>query len=494
MNARSIAMAALLGLCALASKAEAEPPGEVAESDTYTIRIFYDISMVDDVPLMMAEAEAAWVDLVEGHQLSPPLTMFGDVVDVGFDVLLDTEIPGVGTYEVLGDSPDTAITDCPTLAWFNPWAAPTEEMLTMTMHHLLARQCLRAVDCIEPYKPAYDMFAVAYGYYYMGLDHPYWLSSELPAFQSMPWKSLDYVGASSDMDDVFYAYGSALFALFLDEVYGAGDGALLNSTWDRTAQDGTILTWTGPFATADVENEPDFLDAIAAELEEQSSSFDEAFLEFVEWRYFLGADDDGAHSPSAADWTGGEVTRDILLAADDLPVEDKGCENRVAEYGSNYIEIDVTALDPEVSLDFEFDGNPETSWWAGLFLIPEDGAATVQPFEMGDEFSGETSVGDPTAFSQIVIAVANLSDGEHDGDAEQWGTATGDFTYSITGPAGSDSDTDVDSDTDSDSDSDTDSDAGAEPTGSSNDGGCSCRAVDETSDVSLLALLTDTFM
>jgi hypothetical protein len=473
MNARHFAIAALLAVLTLSAEARGEPPGEVAESDLYPIRVFYELSMEDAVAGVIAEAEAAWVDLIEGAQLPPPLTMFGDTVGEGFDLLIDTEIPGVGMYDVLGDQPDTPAADCPTLAYFNPFAASTEGMLTMTMHHLLSRQCLRAVDCIEPYKPAYDMFAVAYGYHYMGLDHPYWLPMELPAFQSMPWKSLDYVGSSSDTNDIFYAYGSALFTLFLDEMYGAADGALLKPIWDRTAQDGTILTWSGPFVTTDVDNEPDFLDAIAAELEDQGSSFDEAFLEFVEWRFFLGADDDGAHSSFAADWVGGEVTRDIVLTADDLPVEDKGCENRVAEYGANYIEIDPTDLDPEVALDFEFDGNEETSWWVGLFLIPDSGAATVEPFTMDDDFSGTHSLADPTAYSKIVIAVANLSDGDHDGDASEWGTANGDFTYSVTGP---EAPQDAGPDADADADADTDADAGPDAGSSGGDDGCGCRS------------------
>jgi hypothetical protein len=485
MSARQIAVAALLAVCALSAEAKGEPPGEVAESDLYPIRVFYEASSIDAVPGVIAEAEAAWVDLIEGAELPPPLTLFDTTVGDGFDILLDTEIAGVGTYEVLGDHPDTPAADCPTLAWFNPWASPSEEMLTMTMHHLLARQCLRAIDCIEPYKPAYDMFTVAYGYHYMGLDHPYWLSAELPAFQSLPWKSLDYVGATPE--EAFYAYGSALFTLFLDEVYGAADGALLKSIWDRTVQDGTILTWMGPIVTADVDNEPDFLDAIAAELEDQSSSFDEAFLEFVEWRFFLGADDDGAHSAYAADWGGGEVARDIVHTAADLPVEDKGCENRVAEYGANYIELDPSDLDPGVVLDFEFDGNDETRWWVGLFLIPESGAATVEPFEMANDFSGEHTLADPTAHESIVMAIANLSDGDHDGDASEWTTAFGDFTYSISGPDG---DADTDSDSDADTDADTDADAGPDAGGSGGSDSCGCRSAgSDTGSSSLLGLL-----
>jgi hypothetical protein len=465
MDARKFSVVVLLAVCVLSAEAKGEPPGDMAESSLYPIRIFYESSLVGEVPGIMAEAEDAWADLIVDAQLPPPLTLFGTTVDVGFDIVLDTAIPGLSTYEVVGDHPGTTTADCPTLAWFNPSASTSNDMLTMTIHHLLARQCLRAVDCIEPFRPAYDMFAVAYGYHYMGLDHPYWLSSELPVFQSMPWESIDYVGSGME---VYYAYGSALFTLFLDEMYGAADGALLKSIWERTAQDGTILTWLGPDITTDVDNEPDFLDAIAAELEDQASTFNEAFIEFVEWRFFIGADDDGAHSDYAPDWAGGEVARDAELTAADLPMEDADCANPVAEYGANYIEIDLAGLDPEIALDFTFNGNKETCWWVGLFLIPPSGAATVQPFDMTDDYSGEYTLEDPAVYERIVIAIANLSDGDHDGDASDWTTAFGDFTYSITDAEDPEDDAGTNGDTD----------AGADAGSSGGNSGCGCRSVD----------------
>jgi len=475
---RSIALATVL---LVASGAAAEPPGEVSESTDYPIRIFYDESMSEVVAQTLAEAEAAWEDAVVLRGLPAPLTMFGDTVGEGFDVLLSMEIAGVGTYEVLGDHPATSITDCPTLAWFNPLAAPTDEMVTMTMHHLLTRQSLRAVECIEPYRPTYDMFAVTYGIHYMGADHPYWLPYELPGFQALPWKSLDYGGMTAD--DIWYPYGSALFTWFLDETFGDGDATMLIDVWERAAQDGTIESWDGPFAYSDVENEPDVLDAIAAELEEQGSSFDEAFVEFVEWRFFIGADDDGAHSPMAADWTGGEVAREIVLGADDLPVVNQVPENPVSEYGATYIEIETANLTDLEELVVELFPDAETAWWAGLFLIGESGPATVQEVEIDDGFGSGTVEG-PAGYERVVIALANLGDGDHDLDAADW--APDDFGYSIGWP-GADGDSDTDADTDADADADSGVDAGA--SGKSDDS-CGCRFLGHRStDAGLFAVL-----
>ena len=487
MCAKLFAIAVLTVMCAVSFEARAEPPGDVLASGSYPIRIFYQDDTADFAAGALEQAEAAWADAIDVVGMTPPLRMVADQVEEGFDVGLDLELPGVGTYEVLGNHDDTTQADCPTLAWFNPLASPSAEILTMTMHHLLTRQSLRAVDCIEPFKPAYDMFAVAFGVYYMGPDHPYWMAYELPAFQASPWKSIDYLGTTAE--EAFYAYGCALFTLFLDETFGAGDGVLLQDIWNLTAQDGVITSWSGPMVTADVDNEPDYLDAIAATLEDEGSSFDEAFIEFVEWRFFMGADDDGAHSSHAADWTGGETTRDSTHGASDLPAIDVGCANNVAEYGSTYIQVDPSGLDGVDELTFEFDGNPEKSWWAGLFLIPETGAASVEEIELTDEYAGELVLPDPSSHSQIIMAVANLGDGEHDADDDDTSTFNGDFTYSITWPgADADSDTDSDADTDTDADADGDADGGAAD--SEDSSGCGCRATGRaTAPISLTASL-----
>ena len=56
MGARIVAVAALAWLLGVPSVGVAEPPGDVTESDTYPIRIFYDSSMADVVPQTLALA------------------------------------------------------------------------------------------------------------------------------------------------------------------------------------------------------------------------------------------------------------------------------------------------------------------------------------------------------------------------------------------------------------------------------------------------------
>jgi hypothetical protein len=446
--------------------AAAEPPGDVAESSLYPIRIFHEEELAGSVEEVIAASDAAWEHLVIDVGMPAPLTLFGEIAGNGFDVVLDGGLPGAGTYEILGDNPATAAADCAVLAYLNPLAMSVEGMLEMTVHHLLARNALHAVDCIERYRPAYETFAVALGVHYPGAEaHPYWLPYELPGFQKQPWRSLDWAGSSS-ATDVWYAYGTALFALFVDEVWGDGDGALLPDIWARSAQDGTIVATSGPMAQADVENEPDYLDALAAAFEELGTTFDEAFARFVEWRFFVGADADGGHSEAAATWFGGEVSREALLVAGDLPVVDAPAAHPLSEYGAGYIDIDPAGLDG--SLDVGFAGNPDSAWWAGLFLIPDGAPAVIAPLTLEDG-AGDVEIPQPGNYRKIVLAVANLGDEQHDADLQDWSSANGDYTYSVTGPGSGDADTDTDDDTDSDEGSGADAD--------SSDGGCGCRSV-----------------
>jgi hypothetical protein len=458
--------AALLAAAAAAGPAAAEPPGDVAESELYPIRAFHGEGWADYAAEVVTAAEAAWEHLVIDVGMPAPLTLFGTDVGSGFDVVLDGSLPGAGTYEILADNPATAAADCAVLAYLNPLAMSVDGMLEMTIHHLMSRNVLHAVDCIEQYRPAYETFAVAFGVLYMGAaDHPYWLPYELPGFQKQPWRSLDWAGGSS-ATDVWYAYGTALFALHVDEVHGAGDGALLPGIWARAAQDGTIVATNGPMAQADVDNEPDYLDAFAAAFEELGTTFDEAFVRFVEWRFFVGADADGGHSEAAATWVGGEVSREALLAAGDLPVVDAPAAHPLSEYGASYIDIDPAGLAEPLSIGFA--GNPDSAWWAGLFLIPGGVPATVEELTLTDG-AGQIEIPQPAEYQKIVLAVANLGNGQHDADLQDWSSANGDFTYTVTGPGSGDADTDTDGDTDSDEDAGT----GA----SSSDGGCGCRAV-----------------
>jgi len=465
----AIAIGIMASAVCYSSESAAEPPGEVEQSATYPIRVFYDASLVDFVPQVMSDTEDAWQTVIVDQGLVPPLHMVGDVAEVGFDVVLDISISGLAQYEIAGVDATTPATDCAVLNTFNPMGAATLDYIRMTVELLVARSSLRAVDCIEPVKPAYDMFGVAFGVLSMGDLNPYWLSSELPSFQALPWNSLDYAGGSS-ATEIFYPYGSALFTLFIDEAYGEGDGSFIVETWNGTAQDGTIESFSGLSCTADVENEPDYLDAIGSQLESVGASFDEAMVEFAQWRYFIGADDDGAHFANAASWAGGEVALDTVLTVDDLPVDGQTCENPVAELGTGYIEVDLEGLGaPEEPLEVSFEAVTEgSSWSAVAYFIPsEGGEATIQPLAFTDADHGSLMLPELASYAVMILAVVNLGDGDHDGDAMDWSTANGEFRFSI-GPHVDDLE-----DAGVDAGADAGDDAGS---GASSDDGCACSA------------------
>ena len=474
---------------AAAAGALAEPPGPYLESATYPIRVFHDDDTADAAIEVLAAAEAAWVAQVEELGFAPPLRQVGvdDDVQEGLDIVLDTGLPGVAAYEIEGNNLETPSADCPTFGFINSDYMTSAEMLEMTTVHVLNHGSLHAVDCIEPVAPAYDMFAVATEVVVMGTDHFYWLMSELPAFQAHPWFSLDQVSSA----EVFYAYGSGFFLMFLDEVYGGGDGALLPAIWERTAQDGNLTSWAGGTCSADVENEPDYFDAIAAELETQSASFDEAFVLFTEYRFFVGNDADGAHLGGADGWSGSEVARDTQLTVADLPLEGGAPAFDVAEYGASYVEIDPAGLPSPQAATISFAGNPAKAWAASLFLVPADGAATIVPIDLDADQEGEVAVEDASAWSLIVLAATNLGDGDHDPDATDWSTVDGDYEYSIATP-GFDGDADAGADGgDADADTDTDADSGADAGQGAGSSGCGCAVVSGIETPSLIAALLD---
>jgi len=461
-----IAGALALSVVLVSGRAAAEPPGLVEESGSYPIRVFYQEEDASLVPEVLVRVEDAWQVVIEDHGLAVPLRMVGGEVEEGFDLVVDVDAPGLSAYEIAGVDDSTPITDCAILNYFNPTAAPATTFTDMTLQLLIARSALHAVDCLEPVRPAYDMFGVAFCVISMESQHPYWVSHQLSPFQNAPYNSIDY------HDGTMYGYGSALFTLFIDEAYGAGDGSLLVETWARAAQEGTIDSWIGAYPQSTTENEPDFLDAVAAQLETEGVDFDEATIEFARWRYFVGADDDGAHFANASQWVGGEVARDRILTFQDLPIADEECLEPVAELGSSFTHIDLSGWDdPQVGLKVGFYSTAETSWAVEVYLVPEGGgAATVEPLAFGDAHTAGLELADLVGYAELVVAVVNLGDGEHDADDNDWGREEGVYALAV-----AESLDDVDAGTDADADGDVDTDAGAEA-GPSDGGGCSCDA------------------
>jgi hypothetical protein len=472
---RIAAVAIVACMTLAAAHAAAEPDAPVYASDTYPIRVFSDDETLGLAAL--ADAEAAWAVQIEGMGFAPPLRVVGGVIEEGFDLYLDPSVSSntLVTFDILGDDPSTPATDCPTIGLLNPIYMDDAALLTMCVRHVLNHGSLHAVDCIEPQMPAFDMFTVAVEML-TDNDHPYWQAHYLPDFQEIPWASLDFVITNPDY--VFYMFGSALFTLFLEERYGDADGGLLVDAWARTPQDGTILTFNQEWCTADVDNEPDFLDAIAQELEARGATMDEALTAFTEWRYFVGADDDGAHFADGATWTGGEVARDATWAAADLPI-DTGVVTKLAEWGSAYVELDPAGIPESKRLVVSFEGDPASQWAAQILLPAADGPAGNAPIPLDDGHNGASAEILTAPFTKVVLAVTNLGDGVHDPEDSEWGNANGNFDYRFEL---------VDAPPPDAGAPDAGDDGGTD--GASGGGGCGCRiATGGSGDASLLARL-----
>ena len=91
-------------------------------------------------------------------------------------------------------------------------------------------------------------------------------------------------------------------------MYGEDDPSWIADIWEGCVQETN-------------ENEPDYFDVLEDVLADHGG-FEEIFLLFSQYRYFVGSNDDGAHLPEAGMWTGSEVAVDTHWSWDDLPVTD----------------------------------------------------------------------------------------------------------------------------------------------------------------------------
>lgn len=382
------------------------------QSSLYPITVEADDETLGQEGLTLAEE--AWAAQVEGMGFAPPLMVDadGNVVD-GFSMRVSDMGEGVlATFNVGKDDPSTSRSDCAVTSLVNSAYLDHEGWYGMCVAHLLNHASLHAIDCLEPQMPAFDLISVAIEQETGQAAYwPYYVET----FQSMPWESLDQVFYSSQT--AYYQFGSSLFTLYLDEAYGDADGRAIAALWEGTAQDGQVTRGMGEMAYGNVDNEPDFLDAMDAWLQGQGSSLDEAWGGFTEWRWFTGANDDGAHFLDGAAWEGSEVAVDTEV--DTLPVTAGTNVEPMAEYSSSYVVFHVEAAAGQV-LRLTFTGEDVLAWSTRALVLPEGGTPQVVPFTDTVDIPLDALTG------RVVLAVAALSDGVHDPEDADWDT---DATY-----------------------------------------------------------------
>jgi hypothetical protein len=236
----------------------------------------------------LLELEAAWQLQVVEAGYAPPLGDDGAGGSDALDVYLAPLPQGISAVTVAGDDVDDAADHDrrPTFIVVNPDATP--EVFFAALHHEFQHALQYAIDAHESV-----MWSEATAVAFEVRGHPEFVSWQdaLPSFQSQPqaplWTDGAAFAAFATSTDPRLEYGAGLFALYLDDTYGAGDGTLLRRLWTGAA--GHTTTGTGDDAV--VVNTPDWGTALA-----EVAGIADVQRDFFVWRALappLGVDDEG---------------------------------------------------------------------------------------------------------------------------------------------------------------------------------------------------------
>lgn len=417
----------------LASPADAHtPPYHVGyvESANRNIRVHYETASASAMATqVLGFAETVWD--VQIDQMGFYAPMARDASDNVFEgmwiYLVDSDH---GMAAPTGDVPGTSWTDC-TVDIIIPNSI-TQSMVETYVHHEVNHAVEMAMDCTEA-SFAYEQTTSAVTAILFPEDF-LWTQYFLPTFQAMPHAGLDCTFFMSQ-DDYYYHYGAALFSVFLDEHYGGSEneggapGELLARIWEAARQDGTVTVGAGaPVSTT--PNDPDLLEAMATVLGEQGVTLEEAFITFARWRYFVGDNDDGKHFANADLWTGSEVTvaRSHTLA--ELPLVAGTVSNEPAEYGTSFVELELTGLEAPDGVVLDFQGSDLVRWHIDALAVSPSGTAEVQSLTVGSDGLGTLPLAGIATAERLVLVISALGDETHDADNPHCSMTYG-FTYDL---------------------------------------------------------------
>jgi len=403
-----------LGIALLTSASIAAADGTYVghvSSSQYPIRIYYTADAGQaKAQETLGYAETAWQIQVEQMGFTAPTTVdetgqFVQELRIYLDPTLSYDYP-----EPMGDNPNTPWTDCTTRMFVRSLSSSSylEHLIAHELNHMLEY----AMDCAES-TFTFEQTTVAVTTL-LEPDEQLFRSYFLPVFQQNPHHGLACT-FFYDENKRYYHYGSALFQLFLEQVYGNYDGQLLVSFWNAAKQNGSMVG-TGWNLEADVPNDPDIFDAMEAVLVDTTLA--ELYSQFAQWRYFVGTRDDGTHFQDGSLWTGGEVAIDTVLTLAELPLSQGAPNNPPDELGTVYLELDPYGIDENHGVQINFHGVVGIGWHVEALLVKEDLSAEVRPLTVDtDSAQGELTLEGLTDIERVVLVVSNLGDGQYEADS-----------------------------------------------------------------------------
>lgn len=249
-------------------------PEQFMDSEQYPLRVHWQNQIFEDeAPLVLESLEEAWEHQVVDLGYPAPV---GDGELGGGDNRVDVYLLGLGPGAValtLVDD-DIDLSDGRANGPSHIQLDATQPSYLESLHHEFQHVLQFSMDRQETI-----MFMEATAVYLEALAFPasaQW-GELVPDFQKYPQAPVFTDGVAWwDLwfSESFYEYGAALFIMYLDENYGAGDGVLLREMWEILHQDEETET-----------NEPDWMDAADTILNIPVS---EMIADFATWRALVG--------------------------------------------------------------------------------------------------------------------------------------------------------------------------------------------------------------